>query len=139
MHSPETTFTVQNVAAVMEKVPVDSRRQVWLQLLQRDTVEETFARHSNNSDVLQSCCDTYTNCKPDSCWEELASCLYEEDKVTAVDRTRPFLPPRGEYIVNLYSVYCMHWEKLSTPRYNRLYLASYGLSKNLLLQYTLRD
>ena len=97
MHSPETTFTVQNVTAVMEKVLVESREEVWWQLLENDIVDETFASHSNDSEVLQSCCDTYTNCKPDSCWEELASCLYEEDQVTAVDQTRPFLPPRGEY------------------------------------------
>ena len=97
MHSSETTFTVQNVTAVMEKVPVDSRRPVWWHLLRWNAVEESFARHSNDSEVLQSCCDTYTNCKPDSCWEELALCLYKEDQVTAVDRMRPFLPPRGEY------------------------------------------
>ena len=97
MHSPETTFTVQNVTAVMEKVPVDSRRQVWLRLLGENVVDGTFDSHSNDSEVLQSCCDTYTNCKPDSCWEELVWRLYKEDQVTAVDRTRPFLPPRGEY------------------------------------------
>ena len=118
MHSPDTTFTVQNVTAVMEKVPVDSRGQVWfrlleedavwLQLLEKDAVKETFDSHSNDSEVLQTYCDAYTSCKPDSCWEELASCLYQEDKVTALDRTRPFLPPRGEYsLVNLCSVCCI--------------------------------
>ena len=100
--STDRLFTVQNVTAVVERVTVEGLNQVWKELLGDDVIEDRFSNLSRN---LQAASDIYINCKPDSSWEELVAVLYEQDRGSALDRARPFIPPKGEVFVD---VMCQH-------------------------------
>ena len=87
------------------------RREVWVKLLDKEKsfrfvsvmrdlpieqyVNEIYGGHSNDKEKTHACSDIYVNCCPESSWEHLASQLYKQDEMTAVDQARPFLPPRG--------------------------------------------
>ena len=96
--STDPTLTVEKVTEVMEKVKVDKRRQVWDRVLTwrgASPVDELYSSHSTEKEKILSCSDTYVNCHPEPSWEHLTTRLYEEDEMTTVDQTRPFLPPKG--------------------------------------------
>ena len=96
--STDPTLTVEKVTEVMEKVKVDKRRQVWDRVLTWEyssPVDQLYSSHSTEKEKNLSCSDTYVNCHPEASWEHLTTLLYEEDEMTAVDQTRPFLPPKG--------------------------------------------
>ena len=96
--STDPTLTVEKVTEVMEKVKVDNRRQVLDRVLiwtWKSPVDQLYSSHSTEKEKILSCSDTYVNCRPDASWEHLTSQLYKEDEMTAVDQTRPFLPPKG--------------------------------------------
>ena len=114
--STDPTLTVEKVTEVMEKVKVDKRRQVWRRVLtwrraassmldilreslatrwEYSHVDQLYSSHSTEKEKTLSCSDTYVNCYPEASWEHLTTLLYEEDEMTAVDQTRPFLPPKG--------------------------------------------
>ena len=99
-----------NVNAVMEKVKIHKRKEVWEELLDEDRsistvkeihlpieqhVDEIYGSDSNEKEKTRTCSSVYVNCRPESSWEDLISLLYKEDEMTAVDQARPFLPPRG--------------------------------------------
>ena len=79
---------------------MEGRRKVWKQLLDKD-VEDHFNNLPSDDEILQAGSDIYINCKPDSSWEELVAVLYEQDKKSALDQARPFIPPRGEVLVHV--------------------------------------
>ena len=108
---------------VMEKVTEVKRRQVWGAVLRYEKnwqrlrgpdprrrlpsplllsgtdpkiFKEIYSSHSSEKEKTHACSDVYVNCRPESSWEHLTSRLYEEDELTAVDKARPFLPPRGK-------------------------------------------
>jgi hypothetical protein len=94
----DPTLTVENVTDVIEKVTEDRRRQVWEKVLRIDGyVDEMYGSHSSEKEKTMSnaCSDVYVDCHPESSWEHLTSLLYKQDEMTAVDRARTFLPPRG--------------------------------------------
>ena len=96
--STDPTLTDDKVTEVMENVRVDKRRQVWKRVLTwewKSPVNQLYSGRSTEKEKKLSCSDTYVNCHPEASWEHLASRLYEEDEMTAVDQTRPFLPPKG--------------------------------------------
>ena len=98
----------------MEKVTEDKRGQVWKRVLELDVhklyvpklyvphseieicVDEIYSSRSSEEEKTHACSDMYVNCHPESSWEHLTSLLYKEDEMTAVDKARPFLPPRGQ-------------------------------------------
>ena len=97
----------------MENVAVDKGRQVWKRVLEKDedeenewielslppapeVVDEIYDSHSSQKEKTYACSNIYVNSHPESSWEHLTSVLYKEDEMTAVDQTRPFLPPRGK-------------------------------------------
>ena len=88
----------------MEKVTEDKRGQVWKRVLKlyfhhseiEIYVDEIYSSHSSEEEKTHACSDMYVNCRPESSWEHLTSLLYKEDEMTAVDKARPFLPPRGQ-------------------------------------------
>ena len=82
---------------------MDKRRDVWERVLGwegRSHVDEIYSSHSSKKEKTRACSDIYINSCPKSSWEHLTSLLYKEDKMTAVDQARPFLPPRGKWITN---------------------------------------
>ena len=96
--STDPTLTVEKVAEVMEKVKVDKKRQVWGRVLTwkwKSPVDQLYNSHSTEKEKNLSCNDIYVNSHPEASWVHLTSRLYEEDEMTAVDQTRPFLPPKG--------------------------------------------
>ena len=96
--SPDPTFVIDNVTAVLEKVSVNSRNQVLYGLLGSDRVYSELSSHTNDKDFIPACSEAYVS-HPRSSWEYLTSLLYAEDELTAVDEARPFLPPRGESLL----------------------------------------
>ena len=98
--STDPTVTVEKVTEVMEKVKIDKRRQVWRRVLTwygASPVDQLYSSDSTEKEKNLSCSDTYmyVNCHPEASWEHLTTLLYEEDEMTAVDQTRPFLSPKG--------------------------------------------
>ena len=98
LSSPDPTFVIDNVTAVLEKVSVNNRSQVLYGLLGSDKVYSELSSHTNDKDFLPACSEAYVS-HPKSSWERLTSLLYEENELTAVDEARPFLPPRGESLL----------------------------------------
>ena len=95
--STDPTLTVEKVTEVMEKVEGDKRR-LWERVLTwnyRSPMNQLYSSHSTEKEKTLSCSDTYVNCHPEASWEHLTTLLYEEDEMTAVDQTRPFLTPKG--------------------------------------------
>ena len=120
--SPDPTLTVENVTDVMEKVTEDKRRKVWgavfrygkycggqrgpdvsrppallLPPFEPEILKEIYSSHSSEKEKTHACSDVYVNCRPESSWEHLTSLLYKEEEASALDRARPFLPPRGKF------------------------------------------
>ena len=102
--SADPTFTVENVANVMENITVDWRKKVWKSIFRTSILEmgaesylkKVYSSDSTEKDKTLACSDVYVHSQPNSSWEHLTSVLYEEDEMAAVDQARPFLPPRGE-------------------------------------------
>ena len=107
----DSTFTVDSVTDVMEKVTVDKRRQVWMKVVGlggSSHIEEIYNTHSSEKQKTHACSDMYVNCHPESSWEHLASRLYQEDAMVAVGQARLFLPPRGKQKLLTPCVYAYH-------------------------------
>ena len=109
LEPPDPTFTVENVVRVIQKVAVDNRRLLWRKTLdevnrlsslltrrRKGVVEEIYGSHSSDEEKLCSISDIYVNCKPDSSWEGLVCCLYENGEMAATDIAKAFLPPKGK-------------------------------------------
>ena len=62
-------------------------------------IDEVYTKYTSGKEKLHVLADVYISCRPESSWEHLTSVLYEEDEITAVDEARPFLPPRGKWIL----------------------------------------
>ena len=73
--------------------------------LDPEILKEIYSSHSSEKEKTHVCSDAYVNCRPESSWEHLTLLLYEIDEMTAVDRARPFLPPRGK----LNDTYTANW------------------------------
>ena len=97
LESPDPTFTVENVVREIQKVAVDNRRQLWENVFGYDRViGEIYDSQSSDEEKLCSVSDIYVNCRPDSSWEELVCCLYENGEMAAAEITKAFLPPKGK-------------------------------------------
>ena len=121
------TLTVENVATVMEKVTVEKRRKLWKRVLNfrgcqvwpcstyhmnmpsgmAYYVDNIYSSRSSEIEKIHACSDIYVNCLPKSSWEHLATLLYEQDELSAVDQARPFLPPRGTLHILLQCMFTM--------------------------------
>ena len=96
--SPDPTLNVRNVTRAMEKVTVDKRRQIWLEVLGRGAVRKIYSSHSSEEVKLHSCADTYVTCKPSSSWEHLVQVLYDCDETTAAREAKAFLQQTGGWL-----------------------------------------
>ena len=98
LFSPDPTLTVDNVCHVMEKVKPTVKRQVW------DYVYSAAVYTGKVNGISMPApgkdneyyADLYVNCNPYSSWEDIAWSLYHHHQVTAVEKVRSYLPPRGE-------------------------------------------
>ena len=63
-------------------------------------VGEIYDSHLSDDEKLYSVSDFYVNCKPDSSWEQLVCCLYENGEMAATEIAKAFLPPKGKRNMN---------------------------------------
>ena len=106
LESPDPTFTVENVVREIQKVAVDNRRRLWENMFEDDgdeVVDEVYDSHSSDETKLCSISDIYVTCKPDSSWEQLVCCLYENGEMAATEIAKTFLPPKGKHAVYPFS------------------------------------
>ena len=54
-------------------------------------------------EVSTECASYYVHCNPESSWTHLASRLYYNGEIAAVEKLKPFLPLRGKYQVISYA------------------------------------
>ena len=93
--SPDPTLTVENVTRAMEKVTVDKRSRMCVELLGEGAVEEIYSGNSSEEEKLHSCADVYVTCKPDSSWKELVQKLYNCGGMASAKEAKAFLQQRG--------------------------------------------
>jgi uncharacterized lipoprotein len=84
----------------MEKVTVDKRREVWVEVLGEEAVEEIYSSHSSEEEKLHSCADIYVTCKPDSSWEVLVRELYNRGGMAAAKEAKAFLQQKGGWFID---------------------------------------
>ena len=97
LESPDPMFTMENVIREIQKVAVDNRKLLWVNVLEHErVVAEIYDSHSSDEEKVCSFSDLYVNCKPDSSWEQLVCCLYENGEMEATEIAKAFLPPKGK-------------------------------------------
>ena len=96
--STDPTLTLENVSGAMEKVSVDTRRQMWEGALEMEAVEEIYNSHSSEEEKLHSCADSYIS-NPDSSWKDLVRWSYVYGEMAAAKKAKSFLQQKGEWLI----------------------------------------
>jgi hypothetical protein len=60
---------------------------------------EIQRRCSTKREIANECASYYVYCHPQPSWTHLARRLYSEGEFAAVEKLKPFLPLRGNYIM----------------------------------------
>ena len=99
LHHADPTFTVENVRHVMDSVEPKVKMQIWEILILRDAFKEiqSSGKYSTDLEKETAAIYMYVNCHPWASWERLASALYRDHQITAVEKVKVYLPPRGEF------------------------------------------
>jgi hypothetical protein len=98
----DSTMTTDSVAESMMLI------NDWKSLLTRyittivvppSRLTEIQRRCSTKREIANECASYYVYCHPQPSWTHLARRLYSEGEFAAVEKLKPFLPLRGNYII----------------------------------------
>ena len=91
-------MNVENVIAVMESVPLDSRKEVWShwRFVPGKQLDEIYQKYSTEEQRLRACADFYVSANPESSWTQLCERLYNMSEMTAARKAKTFIPQTGE-------------------------------------------
>ena len=70
----------------------------------RSQLTEIQQRCSTKREIANECASYYVHYHPQPSWTHLASQLYSEGEFAAVEKLKPFLPLRGNYIVHVCAI-----------------------------------
>ena len=87
---------VENIVQVMKTIDKKNRLTLWALILFPENTGRIL-RSETKSDTFYA--EIYVTCHPHSSWKHLAKQLYQQGQREAIEKTRDYLPLRGDNVM----------------------------------------
>ena len=99
MNHAESTLTVMNVCAAMSQVVNVNPGIIWSSAGLSDTMLENILEQGDSlAECNRLAAAHYINYSPKASWNHISGVVYSYGEFDAVQKMKPFIPPKGMYI-----------------------------------------